>query len=139
MYRKLLKMYYALFLFMFVLNHSLKKNISFLFFTFLLLLQLKQLFTSYPEHLSNDSIASPNQYVTANSNSAAMSMSFYQDSSFTTLLPQYPVHVSVGDTVYVKVTSVLPDPAYKLVVSSCYAVPDINAPDHARFYLIKDG
>ena len=68
-----------------------------------------------------------------------MSLSFYQDPAFTTLLPQYPVHVPVGTTVYVKVTSTIQDTSVKMYVTGCYAKPDENAPDHTKYYLIRDG
>ena len=66
-------------------------------------------------------------------------MTFYSDPNFLNQLQGNPLHVQVGQDVYVKVFSATSDWTVKMRLHTCYMKPDPNAGDHLNFYIIIDG
>jgi len=71
--------------------------------------------------------------------SQAVNLTFYSDPNFMHELPGSPLHVPVGQEVYVSVFTTMMDWNTKMRVHTCYAKPSQDAPDHLKYYLIKYG
>ena len=69
----------------------------------------------------------------------AVNMSFYSDPNFMNQIYGNPLHVSVGDKVYVKVFTTTPDWTVKMRVHTCYTKPSQYAADYMKFYLVRNG
>ncbi|XP_053406217.1 mucin-3A-like [Mercenaria mercenaria] len=69
----------------------------------------------------------------------AISMTFFKDSNFMNQLPGNPIHVSVGDEVYVKVFTTVPDWSVKMRLHTCFTKPNDESSESTKYYVIKDG
>ncbi|XP_033725598.1 deleted in malignant brain tumors 1 protein-like isoform X2 [Pecten maximus] len=68
-----------------------------------------------------------------------MQMAFYRDQGYQQQMPGNPLTVSIGQDIYVSVTTPLSDYDVKMRVESCYTLPSPTAGDQLKFYLIKNG
>ena len=68
-----------------------------------------------------------------------VNMTFYSDPNFLYEIRGNPLQVNVGSHVYVKVFSTMSDWTVKMKVHSCYTKPSAYAPDHLKYYIIKNG
>ncbi|XP_045179865.2 CUB and zona pellucida-like domain-containing protein 1 [Mercenaria mercenaria] len=66
-------------------------------------------------------------------------MSFYIDPNFVHGVPGNPLHLSVGERLFVKVYTDGTDWTIKMRVHTCYTKPAITSSDQMKFYLIKNG
>lgn len=67
-----------------------------------------------------------------------ISMMFYKDPGYMQQMSGNPIHVNVGDQVYVKVVTKASDWSIKMRMHTCYTKPKESA-DNMIFYIIKDG
>ncbi|XP_060579925.1 pancreatic secretory granule membrane major glycoprotein GP2-like [Ruditapes philippinarum] len=68
-----------------------------------------------------------------------VNMSFYSDPNFAYQISGNPIHVAVGNKVYVKVFTTSSDWTIKMRVHTCYTKPSANASDSFKFEMIKNG
>ncbi|XP_060553296.1 pancreatic secretory granule membrane major glycoprotein GP2-like [Ruditapes philippinarum] len=66
-------------------------------------------------------------------------MSFYSDPNFAYQISGNPIHVAVGNKVYVKVFTTSSDWTIKMRVHTCYTKPSATASDSFKFEMIKNG
>ncbi|KAK3590901.1 hypothetical protein CHS0354_020879, partial [Potamilus streckersoni] len=88
----------------------------------------------------SDSTPKPfNSHLVQGTSHFSVSMHFYSDPNFLHEIPGNPLHVSVGDDVYVKVYTDAADLGVKMSVHSCYTKPDPYAADSMKYYIIRNG
>ncbi|KAL4221645.1 CUB and zona pellucida-like domains 1 [Mactra antiquata] len=68
----------------------------------------------------------------------SVNMLFYSDPNFQHKL-RYPLSVTVGENVYVKVFTNASDWDIRMHVHTCYTLPNIYAADNFKYYLIRNG
>ncbi|XP_053400627.1 uncharacterized protein LOC123559084 [Mercenaria mercenaria] len=68
-----------------------------------------------------------------------VNISTYSDSNFMKDIPDSPIYAAIGSRVYVKVFSTTPDWSTTMKVNTCYTKPEVDAPDHLKYYFIKNG
>lgn len=66
-------------------------------------------------------------------------MSFYLDPNFVHGVPGNPLHLSVGERLFVKVFTSGTDWTIKMRVHTCYTKPAVTSSDNMKFYLLKNG
>ncbi|XP_052791522.1 CUB and zona pellucida-like domain-containing protein 1 [Mya arenaria] len=66
-------------------------------------------------------------------------MVFYKDANFREIISGNPLHAHVGDQVYAKVYTTVPDWNIKLRLHTCYIKPPQTSDSSMDFFLIKDG
>lgn len=95
-------------------------------------------FMDFSGHIHHDSshVAGPD--VTGSSH-FSVNMSFYSDPNFMYQLQGNPLHVTVGDKVYVKVFTTTSDWTVKMRVHTCYTKPSQYSPDHMKYLIIQNG
>ncbi|XP_052275330.1 uncharacterized protein LOC127874770 isoform X9 [Dreissena polymorpha] len=74
-----------------------------------------------------------------NSDANSISISVFIDPFFRMALPSNPLHVHIGDTVYVKVSSPIRDPEIKLLLKSCYIRPALEKDSRLDSALMQNG
>ena len=90
---------------------------------------------------TTDRYNSGNHPVTAHvsgSGKETVTIEFYKDSNFIEKISGSPLHMHLGETVYVKVTSDA-DSNYKMRLHSCFAKPLSYSSTDQLYALIKDG
>ncbi|XP_060556057.1 deleted in malignant brain tumors 1 protein-like isoform X2 [Ruditapes philippinarum] len=68
-----------------------------------------------------------------------VNMSFYSDPNFAYQISGNPIHVAVGNKVYIKVFTTSSDWTIKMRVHTCYTKPSATASDSLKFEMIKNG
>ena len=68
-----------------------------------------------------------------------VSIAFFSDPNFMHELPGNPVHVHVGDQVFVKVFTTMVEWSIKMRLHSCFTQSFLSADESSKYYLIKDG
>jgi len=68
-----------------------------------------------------------------------VSIAFFTDPNFMHELPGNPVHLHVGDQVFLKVFTPMADWTIKMRLHSCFTQPFLSADESSKYYLIKDG
>ena len=69
----------------------------------------------------------------------AINLAFYKDVNFMHELPGNPLHVNLGDDIYVKVYTMASDWTTKMRLHTCYTKPNDAAGNNMTYYIIKDG
>ena len=81
----------------------------------------------------------PDSVITPPPDHSSVSLAFYRDQYFSQAISGPPLHINVGDTVYVKAFIVPQDMDIKLLLHSCYMKPKADANEDQRYFIIKDG
>jgi len=68
-----------------------------------------------------------------------VSIAFFSDPNFMHELPGNPVHLHVGDQVFVKVFTTMVEWSMKMRLHSCFTQSFLSADESSKYYLIKDG
>ena len=66
-------------------------------------------------------------------------MTFYKDPNFMDQVSGNPIHVQVGDDVYVKVFTTETDWTVKMRLHTCFTKPFENSDENEKYYVIKNG
>ncbi|KAL4221647.1 Scavenger receptor Cys-rich [Mactra antiquata] len=88
-------------------------------------------------HIDHNSNHGSYQHVSGESH-FSVNMMFYTDPNYQYKL-QYPLSVTVGQEVYVKVFTNATDWNIRMRVHTCYTKPSEHASDNLKYYLLKNG
>ena len=90
-------------------------------------------------HVHHNVLHLPDTIMTPSPEHSAVSLAFYRDQEFLHSISGPPLHIKVGDTVYVKAFMPLKETDVKLVLRSCYMAPQVNATDTLKYFIINNG
>lgn len=90
-------------------------------------------------HVHHNVLHLPDTIMTPSPEHSAVSLAFYRDQEFLHSISGPPLHIKVGDTVYVKAFMPSKETDVKLVLRSCYMAPQVNATDTLKYFIIKNG